>query len=73
MAVKFRNDVKNAWADFDTFYVITRPFLKIETSNFVHIIISHCILTYMQIFFVTKVDFRGELLETKNVFNFEFF
>ena len=35
---------------FDMLYVISQPFLKISTWNFVHIFMRHCPLTYVTVF-----------------------
>ena len=45
------------------FYVITQPFFKMQTCNFVHIFISHCHLAY--ILFLTNL-ILGETLKIKN-------
>ena len=43
------------------FYVISQPFLKISTLNFVHIFISYCPLTNYPVF--ETFDFEGENFE----------
>ena len=56
--VKSRNDVKSAWFRHDMMiYVINQTFLKISTSNFVHIFISHCHISYVPL--VDNSDFQG--------------
>ena len=55
---------------FTCFYVISQPFLKISTSNFVHIFMRHCPLTYVTVFW--KFWFWGGNFwkRKKNVENF---
>ena len=50
---------------FDMFYVISQPFLKLSTWNFVHIFISHCPLTYCTFFFFKILMLRGKILKKK--------
>ena len=61
------------------FYVISQPFLKISTWNFVHIFISHCPLTYYTFFWKFwfwggKFWKRKNMLEMLEIFgNFQQF
>ena len=58
---------------FDMLYVISQPFLKISTSNFVHIFMRHCPLTNVPVFF-SKILIWGEtVLKIKNWTFFENF
>ena len=68
ITVKSRNDLYNA---FFACFVISQPFLKISTLNFVHILISHYPLTYTTVFLNKKV-FEGEHFEKEKAENFVF-
>ena len=57
---------------FDMFYAISQPFLKISTSNFVHIFMRHYPLTYVTVFL--KILIWGEtVLKKKKMDLFIFF
>ena len=51
---------------FDMFYVISQPFLKLSTWNFVHIFMRHCPLTYVTV--IWKFWFGGNCFEKKKTF-----
>ena len=53
------------------FYVISKPFFKVSTWNFVHIFISHFPLTYCTV--IWKFWFWGEILEKNIIFRFLIF